>query len=277
MAVTVVEKIESRPLTVGDTAELIYVIRGTDEATTAASSLDSTAPSSFASLPRRANGLRVEPVHIESGNADACIWTGTVEYALRAVSPPKVGETPKIAFEIGGATQHITQSISTRNSYPAGTAPDLKGAIGYNGESVEGVDIPARSMKFSLTKRLANASVTGTFIGNLYALVSTVNNATFTVTYEGGSFSLAAGECLFVGFSMAPVNYLEWDITYQFEASPNKTGLTVGTITGIEKRGWDYMWVRYSEAVSGSEIVRQPTAVYVEKVFEDGVFSGLGL
>jgi len=43
-------------------------------------------------------------------------------------------------FDTGGGTQHITQSIETVNRYPA-DAPDYKGAIGYDGENVAGVDI----------------------------------------------------------------------------------------------------------------------------------------
>jgi len=69
----------------------------------------------------------------------------------------------------------------------------------------------------------------------------------------------------------------EWEITFRFAASPNVTGLTVGDITGVDKKGWEYLWVRYSDAEDQKVLVKQPTAVYVEKVYESGSFAGLGI
>ena len=71
----------------------------------------------------------------------------------------------------------------------------------------------------------------------------------------------------------------DWEITFRFAASPNKTGLTVGDITGIDKKGWEYMWVRYADAedATAKAIVKKPVAVYIEKVYEEGDFSQLGI
>jgi len=68
-----------------------------------------------------------------------------------------------------------------------------------------------------------------------------------------------------------------WEITHRFSASPNKTGLTIGDITGIEKKGWEYLWVRYADAedTAAKTLVKKPAAVYVEKVYEEGDFSVL--
>ena len=58
-----------------------------------------------------------------------------------------------------------------------------------------------------------------------------------------------------------------------------KTGLTVGDITGIDKKGWEYMWVRYADAedTTAKAIVKKPVAVYVEKVYDAGNFADLGI
>lgn len=71
----------------------------------------------------------------------------------------------------------------------------------------------------------------------------------------------------------------DWEITFRFAASPNKTGLTVGDIVGINKKGWEYMWVRYADAedAAAKAIVKKPVAVSVEKVYEEGDFSTLGI
>ena len=50
-------------------------------------------------------------------------------------------------------------------------------------------------------------------------------------------------------------------------------------ITGISKKGWEYMWVRYadSEDAAAKAIVKKPVAVYIERVYEEGNFAALGI
>ena len=69
----------------------------------------------------------------------------------------------------------------------------------------------------------------------------------------------------------------DWEITYRFAASPNVTGLAVGPITGIAKKGWEYLWVRYADAEDEHVLVKRPIAAYVEQVYELGNFAGLGI
>src|SRR5690606_20953075 len=61
--------------------------------------------------------------------------------------------------------------------------------------------------------------------------------------------------------------------------SPNRTGISVGPISGISKKGWEYLWVRYADAedTGSNTLVKQPVAAYVEKVYEDGNFAALGI
>ena len=65
----------------------------------------------------------------------------------------------------------------------------------------------------------------------------------------------------------------------RFPTSSDKAGLTVSEITGIDKKGWQYLWVRYADAEDSvaKAIVKKPVAVYIEKVYEEGDFSGLGI
>ena len=51
----------------------------------------------------------------------------------------------------------------------------------------------------------------------------------------------------------------------------------MGDITGINKKGWEYIWVRYADAEDEKVLVKQPIAVYVEKVYDEGNFAGLGI
>jgi hypothetical protein len=70
-----------------------------------------------------------------------------------------------------------------------------------------------------------------------------------------------------------------WQITFRFACQPNATSLTVGPVTGIVKRGWDYLWVRYEdiEDTTAYSLVKRPVGVYVEQVLPLGDFSTLGI
>ena len=105
-----------------------------------------------------------------------------------------------------------------------------------------------------------------------------MNNATFR--------GLAAGECLFLGASGTlhgtetdTETTGDWEITYRFAASPNKTGITIGSISGIAKKGWEYLWVRYAdvEDMDAMAMVKRPVAAYVEQVYESADFSLLDI
>jgi hypothetical protein len=51
----------------------------------------------------------------------------------------------------------------------------------------------------------------------------------------------------------------------------------VGGIGGINKRGWEYLWVRYVDAAEGDALIKKPQAVYVEQVYPEGNLGGLGI
>lgn len=69
------------------------------------------------------------------------------------------------------------------------------------------------------------------------------------------------------------------DIIDRFAANPNRTGIAIGDITGIDKKGWEYLWVRYEdvEDAGAKMIVKRPAAVCAEKVYKEGDFGLLGI
>jgi hypothetical protein len=101
------------------------------------------------------------------------------------------------------------------------------------------------------------------------SLTGKTNNASFA--------TFAEGELLFLGADFSAASGGEVSITYKFVASPNRTGLTVGPITGIAKKGHEYLWVLYRPNQSGNFLVKVPVAVYVHKVYESGDFTLLGI
>lgn len=271
MAVTIDEKFESRA---GDnqSLELAYVIRGTDDDLAARAALGGAAPAVYYGLWRQDDSLRVEPV-------GPLLWQGSARYSNRDNSQPQTGESV-FSFDTGGGSQHVTQSMATVARYApsggggsGGAAPDFRGAIGVTHDSVEGVDITVPVYQFSETHYLPEAAVTLAYRGVLFSLTGRVNS--------GGFRGLAAGECLFLGASGSKrgASGGDWEITFRFAGSPNATGLTVGDITGVNKLGWEYLWVRYEDGEDSAAmaIVKRPAAVYIEKVYELGDFAGLGI
>lgn len=259
MAGTISEDYLSRKFTVGQTngRELVYHIVGTTSESDAQALLVANAPSTY-------GGLVLEDISADYEGGGK--WKGYARYV-------RLSGSDEYTFDTGGGTQRITQSLSTINSYaPAGmTAPNFQGAIGVSEDRVEGVDISVPAYQFTETHTLADAAVTTSYKTTLAGLTGKVNNATFR--------GFAAGECLFLGAAGSKRGDELWSITFRFACQPNATGLTVGSITGIDKLGWDYLWVRYADYsdLSAYCLVKRPIAVYVERVYAQADFSGLGI
>ncbi len=268
MPVTVEEKFESRAVTRGanPSVELRYVIRGTNDDVEAANELAANSPALYDAygggwlfLPRET--ISVQPV-------GEMLWEGIVRYA----AVPQTDESV-FTFDTGGGTQHITQSLQTVGAYapPGKTPPDFRGAIGATHDSVEGVDITVPVYSFSETHYLNDAQVTSAYKGTLFNLTGRVNSEPFK--------GFAAGECLFLGASGSKRGGGDWEINYRFAASPNKTDLVIGDVEGIAKKGFEYLWVRYADAVDAAAqaLVKRPIAVYVEQVYPAGDLNDLNI
>lgn len=259
MAGIISENYLSRPFTLGASAgrELVFDIQNTDDEEEVRTLIQGVAPAVY--LSRVIESISAEP----EGRG---VWKGYARYV-------RFEDDSEYTFDTGGGTQHITQSLSTVASYaPSGlTAPDFHGAIGVSEDSVAGVDIPAPAFAFTETHTFDDASVDSAYRLVLFNLTGRYNNATFK--------GLAAGECLFLGASGAKRGDERWSITFRFAASPNVTGLSIGTITGIDKLGWDYLWFRYGDFADTSAfaLVKRPVAAYVEQVSEPGDFSLLSI
>ena len=285
MPITVEEKYDSRQSTTGSNAQvtLTYIASGSDDDLAIKSAVESFAPETYDGLPRQS--VQIEPISEE-------YWDASVRYAEATTSSSGTSGGPEpgsgeytYSFDTMGGTQHITQSLDTVGSYADSSipsAPNFNGAIGVsntNGNAeVQGVDITVPIYNFSETHYLTVEQVTPEYKGTLFQLTGKVNNATFR--------GLAAGECLFLGASGTlhgtetdTETTGDWEITYRFAASPNKTGITIGNISGIAKKGWEYLWVRYAdvEDMDAMAMVKRPIAAYVEQVYEDADFSLLDI
>lgn len=192
------------------------------------------------------------------------------------------------SFDTSGGTSHVTQGIvdgdftqGEQRYWGSGTAaPNMNGAIGVDGDSVAGVDIVVPTLQWTENYDVPAKYVTTAYIKSLGMLTGTVNNADFR--------TFRPGEVLFLGASGSQ----EWDsqkgdgpwtLTYKFIHSPNAGSgetlppITVGSITGITKKGHEYLWVRYESAVDSTDLVKRPKYVYVNRVYRQSNFAGLGI
>ncbi len=148
-------------------------------------------------------------------------------------------------------------------------APDYKQAIGVDRERVQGCDITIPIFKFTFQYYPATALVTADYIVTLCNLAGKVNAA----VWKG----FQPGEVLFLGPSGQPRGLDDWEITMHFIASPNVHDLKVGDIENIVKEGHAYLWVKFEDAVSQNALTKVPSAVYVERVYDEDDFTRLGI
>jgi len=225
-----------------------------------------------AASPRIWEGLVKQNVRVEELGGG--VWAGEVQYGERERGEPN---TVEWSFEIGGGgSVHVDHSLQTVGKYAkAGTPPDFKGLIHVrndgNGLAVDGMDIDVTSFAWSETHHIPYAILTPAYISTLYLIRGKVNEHPWRI-FDKGEVRLK---------SISGSARGQWTVplTFNFEASHNITGLKVGDITGIAKRGWEYLWV-FAEEVEDQTAhvkVKQPQAVYVEQIYEYADFRLLGL
>lgn len=212
--------------------------------------------------------LRADSYSVSYLGDDA--WQLTVDYIKDGAEDGSEPLKRARSFDTTGGTQHKTQAYS-ETIY--GDGPSFQNAIAVDDSGVNGVDVVVPQLQWQETYDVPNAYVTDGYIRNLATLTGTVNNSSFR--------GFDAGEVLFMGCSGSQ----EWDdqkgrgpwsLSFRFVASPNVTNQPVGDLS-INKKGHEYVWVRYKPAVESSTLIKKPEYVYVNKVYKDGNFSLLGL
>jgi hypothetical protein len=200
-------------------------------------------------------------------------WQLTINYEKAGADDDATAPLKRArSFDTTGGTQHKTQAEA--ESRFGSNAPDQQKAIGVDSNGVNGVDIVVPQLSWQESYDVPNSYVTSAWIRGVAGVTGTTNNAAFR--------GFEAGEVLFLGCSGSQ----EWDdqkgsgpwsLSFRFAASQNVTGETIGDITGISKKGHEYLWVRYEDAVSSGSLLKKPKAVYVNRVYKESNFSALGI
>jgi hypothetical protein len=270
------ELIDSRQYSIGksQSAEMKYLITGTGSESAAIAQLSVDAPNTFQTYVLQS--LKVEPI---GDPTDTEMWYGTATYGPASYTPARETGDSVYSFDTGGGNTHITNGLEHVKSYDSGgemtegSANKWKCAINATGFGadmrVDGVDIIYPTYNFSETHYIDYDTVDQAFKLNIFNGTGKTNDGTFR--------GFAEGEVLFLGASgTVRGDDQDWEITYRFAASENKTGLSIGDITGIAKNGWEYLWVRYkmSKDTDGNPI-QIPSEVHIERVYDDFDFDSL--
>lgn len=222
-------------------------------------------------------------------------WQVTIAYEkMGADSTESVPIRRARSFDTTGGTTHVTTApvVGTISkplvnngerrwgSTGENGAPRQYGAIGVDGDRVNGVEVEIPGLSWEEVYDVPSAYVTSSYIRRVAAVTKSINDATFR--------GFAAGEVLFHGC----VGSQEWDadrgdgpwnLRYRFTAAPNcgsgqtLSSLTIGSISGVEKNGHDYLWTIYEKQESSSSLIQVPKFVYVNQVYNWGSFADLGI
>jgi len=245
----------------GSTQDLIYLIKGGEDDQQARDVVRANAPANIAHAGDPTTIFENYDLDYMGGD----YWIATIHYAQR--TPKQPGDTT-YNFETSGGTQKITQSISTVHQY--GKTFNSKGAIGVQAQGEpEGCEITVPVYNFSETHYVPTNDVDAAYKAKLFKLTGKTNNAIFK--------GFQIGEVLFLGASGTERSQDDWEISFKFAASPNVTGLTIGSITGIAKKGWEYLWVRYEVSSDSDMVIQEPVTVNIEQVYYSGDFADLAI
>jgi hypothetical protein len=184
---------------------------------------------------------------------------------------------PEFRINTVGGTTHITASRETIERFavdPAEEPPDYKGAIGVDGKTVHGCDIHTGVFEWEEAHIIPAARVTRDWLKAVKKLCTPpkTNDAPFRI--------FDTGEVLFLGIQGAIRGADYYQFTFRFAESDNQDEVPIGdTGATIAKQGWEYMWIQFRDVRDddAKTIVRRPRFAYIERVYDEGDFSVLGL
>jgi hypothetical protein len=201
-------------------------------------------------------------------------WEATVKYTLPELEGGSSSYV-ELGFAMDGGSQTITKSILVRSSHSATSItdpiPDLKGAIGYTKNGIQGTERLTRGLTFTITAYFAPVIWTSTYIKTLYNISKCYNDDVF--------FTFAAGEVLFINASGQGSYYKVVPVTFNFVASPNISGAADPGFPALTMLGHDVVDYLYYEGTDGTsdDLIMVPSYRYVHQIYEPADFTLLGI
>lgn len=246
-----------------DNASVEYIIRDTEETDEAILALQTEAPADWDDLALA--GLTVEEVSTAQK-----IWYGTATYGRPAGSSDGGNNIPvgsvEYSFDVSTTNVRITHSLQTIAKYPSGSAPDYKqGILPRDDGTFEGIDVLVPVATFQYVFKPAAGVITDLYQRQVEAIVGSTNSATWR--------NREAGEVMLVGASGSRDSAGNQSLSFKFQRRVNVTGQVIGAITGIDKKGHEFLWVLPKKQEDTTRVISVPQAVYVERVYPSANFA----
>ena len=230
-------------------------------------------------VPRKYLGMTLQRLTVVERINDRN-WKVNAEYKYTggaSVSSDDDEREEKVSIEFGVSTATRTVSLGRVESY--GDIPTYGGLIDVQ-ESGDGTMEPRGISVYIPTGTM---TITHWFRKSQWTTRLRNKIAYRRCRYNSDTFrGFAHGELLFVGET---VSYSDNDpyveVQFKFLISENSDDIEVGSFSGIRKRGWHGMWVKYSKnirTVGGKKYqVIEPKGVAIEKIYKAADFTELGL
>ncbi|MDO4424149.1 MAG: hypothetical protein Q4D17_00055 [Planctomycetia bacterium] len=221
---------------------------------------------------QRLTSVQIDPISGSDGNSFEVTLSFTKWKTKRTIfSMDTGGETAK---------RYYGQTTAAAGRLETDTPPNFYGGINFQNGEFQGMDIPVPGAKFSISTAYPFDFLTDEYAHILTLYRGCVNDEHFIFWDRG--------EVLFLGASIQMEEETTakgqarffWRVTFNFQASPNVTGLTNnGTLQPISKKGWEAYWV-YSAAKpdpAAQRIVQYPVAHYAVQVATPVSFAALSI
>lgn len=276
MSITVFEKafsLAGNDTLNGDnsTRSKTWVVLGTDDVQTAGEAVLTASEPSITTI----NGQTLVRASLDPQQIGPDAWEFQVNYVMPGKASDDGDGDPivfHISFDTTGGTHKLTQSKLTtgRFSWSEGQdpAPNLQGAIGWDGKKLTGVDIFVGKLEFTVETYYQPGYVT-TAIMRMFASVTGRTNSDYFLTF-------VPGELLYLGAQGETTKTLLDNVTpttpakviHKFAYSEDKGAFTIGDINIPGKKGWEYLWVVYKKIEEGGKLYPVPRHAYVEQVYD---------
>lgn len=211
-------------------SNLYFIAEGSDDYADVEAAFDQI-PSEYRGLPRR---------DVLRDHAGANLWYLTAQYS--AVEQPQeplvLGDPPRIEFDTTGGQRTLITHADIRNGYPGpglSTVPDYGGAINVVDGVPQGLEIETGGATMTISQVISAAQASNAYRRLLMIRARRVVNAA-----PFGPFN--AYECRFMGARFSSRADGNVDLVRVFEGAENVVGGSYAGVTGVEKRGHEYVW-----------------------------------
>lgn len=242
-----------------DQAVLRYWLIGDTDETAIKAHIDANVPATY-------NGLTKKSVSIkDDGKPDA--WRADVKYG--SISPDSEGgggagsgTNPfERSLQISGGNTTILAKFALEEDVFPIAADKVGKAINLDANGViQGVDIISPTVTFTERHTWPTATINDAYVAALMENTTKVNDAAWR--------GLPAGCVMFQTFNLDwTVGNGKVDIVYNFAYEPPIVNEDIAGIAGVNKDGWDVLWVRTVEQKVAGVIQPKTLSVHVNQVY----------